>query len=713
MLKKLLPLVLPLLTALTASSAWASGDFTCEPVWALKHAARDDCSNTAFLSPGNDSRINLQLLMLDLRARAHPPAVGPNLDDSGDAALFTLDEFGATVQAILSGKPVKPADPNAPVSDLADGEGSRCVSNTLGSSGFIDALKDARGLPDSERAALAKARDDFAPTCNGGAQAQLAAFKLSVRSAAGRQFAGYLAGAAAFYDANYDEAHKQFAALSSSNLAWIKEAARYMLGRVELNRAQIHAFDQFENAPSPDKVDTASLMAARTAFQAYLHDYPQGDYAASARGLLRRVDWLGGDDTKLSEAYAQAITRAGSGAGNVTVPDLAQEVDNKLLGRVDLSAINDPILLATMDLVRMRAASSDDAKPASAFALAELEAQRPRFAGHAALFDYLLATHHFYVGKDPAAVLALLPSEAGDGSYLTFSRQVLRGLALEETKNPSAAQLWAQLYAGAHQPYQKGAAELALAMNYERGGSLDLVFAPGSPIRDVDIREILLRHAAGPRLLRDRARAPDAPEHERQVALYTLLFKDMVHGRYAAFLQDAALLPADAGRKPSDANAPTPGPDLGLFRWAGSGTDANDDDPYPCPSLHDVAGILSRAAHDPHGLMCLGEFIRRNALDGIELERRPPVDELGGAPSQFPGAGVARLDIYQQVIADPKAPANDRAYALYRAVNCYGPSGYNHCDGAGVAIGQRKQWFKMLKTGYAGSRWADALKYYW
>lgn len=65
------------------------------------------------------------------------------------------------------------------------------------------------------------------------------------------------------------------------------------------------------------------------------------------------------------------------------------------------------------------------------------------------------------------------------------------------------------------------------------------------------------------------------------------------------------------------------------------------------------------------------------------------------------------------MIADPKAGAEDKAYALFRAVNCYGPSGNNNCGGTEVPIEQRKAWFQRLKKDYPASSWAKALRYYW
>ena len=90
-----------------------------------------------------------------------------------------------------------------------------------------------------------------------------------------------------------------------------------------------------------------------------------------------------------------------------------------------------------------------------------------------------------------------------------------------------------------------------------------------------------------------------------------------------------------------------------------------------------------------------------------------PAVELTSAPTQFAGVGVSRLDIYKAVIADAKAAPDLRAYALYRAVNCWAPSAYNSCDSTDAPKSQRKAWHDELKAKYRDSVWAQKLKYYW
>ena len=81
--------------------------------------------------------------------------------------------------------------------------------------------------------------------------------------------------------------------------------------------------------------------------------------------------------------------------------------------------------------------------------------------------------------------------------------------------------------------------------------------------------------------------------------------------------------------------------------------------------------------------------------------------------SDFKGETFSRLDGYKQVIANAKAPKTDKAYALFRAINCYAPAGYNSCGGEDVAPAVRKGWFRQLKSGYADTQWGKSLQYYW
>jgi hypothetical protein len=284
-------------------------------------------------------------------------------------------------------------------------------------------------------------------------------------------------------------------------------------------------------------------------------------------------------------------------------------------------------------------------------------------------------------------------------------------MALDATGDAGARAALVALVAAATKPQQRGSAELALALHDERARSVDNIFSTNSVIRDADVREILLRYHAGPSLLRKQA-TNGASEREKQVAIFTLLYKDVTRGAYGDFLRDYALIPANAKTRAQDDYQSPRYTDVALFRWTGQGE-------FSCPPLKTVATMLAAKPKDAQGLLCLGEFIRTQGLDpdyyGVTqaLDEQPEADELGGMPSLFPGKRFSRLDGYKAVMADSTTTPANRAYALYRAVNCYAPAGYNGCDASEATKAQRKLWFDQLKGQYPASVWAKKLRYYW
>jgi hypothetical protein len=245
-------------------------------------------------------------------------------------------------------------------------------------------------------------------------------------------------------------------------------------------------------------------------------------------------------------------------------------------------------------------------------------------------------------------------------------------------------------------------------MHDERSGGLERVFEPASPVRTPAIREILLTNVAGAPLLRRQAGDKSVPQHEREVALFTLLYKEVTRGADRDFLADLATVPAGA---PADGNLydilSAEHPPVGIFAQS---TRLED---YDCPPLKETAGQLAKDPHAAKARLCLTEYMRVTGFDDFSLDHQPAKDELGGTASLFAGPAFSRLEIYKAIMADAGAAPADKAYALYRAVNCYAPSGTNACGGAGVPIAQRKAWFLRLKKDYPTSSWAQSLRYYW
>lgn len=715
------PLALALLAGLPLQ-AHASSDDSCYPDWRVSRDRLDPCSNLPFLSPGNDSRVNLRLLLADKKAapltpnalsaddlnqgfgpvpfavyRLAPiPATNEEPDDKPD------DSRTAELDALLKPLGIKRDEYTTAGEAFLNGEGSRCRSNDDDSAtAFISQVIKA-DMPAAERELLVKARLQLLTACSWEGQLVDAQ---QVQSLEGQLFRTYLQAAADFYSGRFSDAERGFIGASTSHVPWLKETAQYMTARTSLNQAQAQAFDEY-GMPRLEQVDKSALNDAEQGFLNYLKTYPQGDYEASARGLLRRVYWLGNDHTKLAEAYAWALTQATDGQRNVSVDELVEEADLKLL-MVNSETVTTPMIQLVSDLMVMRGGDQP------ALSRADLEKQKAAFASEPQLYDYLLAACALYIEHQPDAALKQLPqSVPATLNYFAFSQQTLRALALEAKQDWKGAEaLWLQLLPLAKLPLQRDQLELALAMNYERSGQLAKVFANDSPISAKQVRYILLRNVAGPELLRQQIAQASDPM-ERQTAQFVLLYKDLLHGQFATFAEDLKQLPAQA---PEDKLGTSlgyvysAGQTLKLFQWNGDKAESG----YACPTIEQTAVTLQGDPKHPQGLNCLGEFILRNGLDGMPLEQARAAGSLGSSASQFKGETFSRLDGYKQVIGDAKAPKNDKAYARFRAINCYAPAGYNSCGGQDVTPAVRKAWFRQLKSNHADTPWGKSLQYYW
>jgi hypothetical protein len=719
--------------ASTTKPVSASGDFFLPGYSSLSdgntYALLQPDSQMAvpFLAPSNDSEANLLLLLADARhARPHFLPHPTPFGRHGRYVAQTPVDLG-TLTAVFDTAHPKPAKTADTGSGIADGQGDRCRSNAASASAFVAALKSS-AASGAEKRLLTSARTALTTACVSGAKpAPFAPPAGAVTSAPGRDFATYLTAASAFYGGDFTMARQSFTVLGNSAQPWIREAARYTAARLDLNLAEADIYGPYGEV-SPGKIDMTVLFRAESEFQAYLHDYPKGAYASSARGFERRVLALRDDTARLADLYERAFEDK-SAADNVSMIDLAHEIENNLPMGARATDLHGPWLTATLDLMHMR---REAGKPA-ALTRAALDAQAPLFATQPALYTYLKAAYSFYAEGRPADALQALDGIKATPHLDTvrFSALVLKGLALEALHRPAAARAhWLGLISRTEPVLQRPAVELALAQNYEKAGEVAAVFAKGSPIHDPTYRELLLSHSASPDLLRARATADDAPVHERQLALYVLLFKELTRGRYKAFTEDWRLMPDPVPpRTHADklqiglTNPPA------LTDFTRFGTKAHDD--YTCPAISAVAAGLAADPHDEKNLICLGEFIRiydydSSEYDGedyrpfLQQDNPPPRPGAPAAPAelarvaaQFPGVGISRLDIYKTIIRDRAAATDVRAYALFRAVRCWAPSGANHCDASDVPLSQRRQWLLELKARYPSTPWAQKLKFYW
>lgn len=703
--------------------AIASSDYGCPTTLRLVHHDYDCGNNVAMLAPSNDTRVNLMLVMADMHPGKNKAVLAGNSTSPPDSPLFAWDEMAGRFD------PTAATDAQTKDNRTAQKNDGKCPATIDGEDRFVDAIKAEHRLVSDERDALLAARKAMRPNCPADEEEKAIANAGKMASTSpGKAFAQYLQGARHFWQSNYDHAASIFAALSNADSPWVKEVSLYMVGRTAINRAQLNAFDDYGSFKQDWEADPKQIADAETALDSYLRAYPKGEYAQSARGLKRRGYWLGGMTDKLMAEYSRLLAMDPS-ERNVSDTELAQEIDNKLLlplpgGENTQSAPNlqtlsrDPAMLTVLDLYWMRATDAGQEKHCcKPMSRAVLEAQKPYFSDLMPLYQYLLASYAFYVEKKPAAALRLIPDAARQGtfSYLQFSRQMLRGMALEAVKDHNALGFWMQMFPGATRPFQRPALELAIAYHEERAGTVSKVFDADSPVRYPLLREVLLSKVANAELLRKQAKDASALQRERDVALFTLLYKEATRGHAADFLNDLSLVPANApqdgyfmvdtivgAERPPIASIP-----LGLF------THAKNKGDYGCPALLETEAQLAKEADNPTALLCLGDFflVHGTTIDNVDIQ--PPSEDLGGTQSLFPGGPYVRMQAYQSVLANPKASADNKAYALYRAVKCYAPSGNNDCGGKDVPRTQRKAWFLRLKHDYPSSRWAQELKYYW
>jgi hypothetical protein len=712
-----------------SGAALASGDSSCYSSWKLSYPTRD-CASRAIISPSNDTRVNMLFLMRDFAGTGAGTA-----DLAYPKYSWTASDYGHTFfDWSMLKEGFFPSKANSDETDSGSYAGSRCNSLNAGTTAFAAAMAANAGLPGAERDKLTTARTRLVRICEIGAEAlaeaqryhkpgeaapdappPLPEWPAGITSARGKAFLAYLQASGAFYGEQWDMARSGFASLTRAGDPWVAETAAYMQARVELNAAMAKSIDEYGSFQGAKSVDQTAVTRAQASLAAYLKAWPQGRYAASAQGLRRRALWLAGDWAALSLEYERLMRDLGGKDARSAA--LIEEIDNKLLypnGEKGDGTAAGALLLATQDLAAMRYGYSDDSQDDSkstppSFALASLNEQQATFAGQPTLWAFLQANHAFYIARDYKRVLSLIPDAARQDYFtpLAFSSQMLRGQALAMLGDRNEAGFWLELLGGAKGLWQRPTVELALAMNFERHGKLADLFAKGSPITDSQIRIILLSNSAGPDILRAQALDTTRPAAERNVALYTLLTKQLSTGDFAGFVTDSRLtvpkVEDDAAGQASNAGQSLPNFTKG--KWS---------DGYACPALVETARKLARNRMDLVAQLCLGDFWRLNGFDPYSFDgSTPKPDELGGAAHLFPGELTMRGPIYAAIIANPQAPAADKAYALYRAVNCYGPAGSNACGGADVAKSVRRGWFTQLKRDYPASEWAKKLRYFW
>lgn len=688
-------------------------------------------SGVPYLDADNDTRINL--LMLAAGMRNLPVTLSALPLDVSRSRGYTFGVFPGeaqpeTGQAPLADQAAVPKeDPldalalslgikPSGLTDVSTENEGRWVSNNADSlSQFFQALLADQQLDKAERDLLALRR---AKIYRGEAQEEqfLVPMENYAEGSHAAAFRDYLTSAEQFYQGQFADADTGFLRLKDSDQKWIAETSAYMQFRVALNQITENATDQY-GMFDPLKANKEAGVQALQRAQAYLAAYPNGKYVDSVQGLQRRVNWYLSDWPRLAQLYESEVTAA---PDIMTLGAMINEADQILLSRYIpynsqeqpfISTSDSPLLTFTQTMKWLRKTNLDNQEmPKVTDEM--LQSYKPMFvaANQLALWEYMHQAWLFYQQKDYAAVTTAIQPAAqlSANDLIGFSQQILYGDALAMQGNWQAAEAhWRHLLGLKLTPYQQQYLQLMLTTALVHENQVAAIFAPDSPINNLRYRSLVLKSLANKALLQQQA--TDAPnDEEKTIALHTLLFNDLMVGDYQGFIDDNQL-------KKHIKQTPDPAVfgdvAISVFDWDGSNTEPG----YFCASLADNVAVLAKNKTDPHAMNCLGEFFRTTFADistEAEMWGNEQLDEQARTELNKDSAH-GRLKYYQQVIADPKAEPEDKSYALYRAVMCFSPSGYNSCDRQEIPQKTRQRWFNLLKSQYKGNPWEQKLKYYW
>ncbi|WFY91355.1 hypothetical protein NFK47_17205 [Citrobacter freundii] len=709
------PLAFALCTLLTAApQAFASFDMEdCK--W-----SDDSCllKGTPTFNPENDSRDNLLRLLSQEKSFALPVQSMPaDITRSRDFYFAYHPQWDeatsqpAAAPASAADNPLsrQMAELNISADEInvndAELENRHVSNNTESVSAFFAALLADSTLTAEQRQALAQACTGL---LSGATREQIESSLATLPADSPAQsYKNYLAAAASFYAGDYASAERDFTQLAKSERPWLAETAQYMLMRAALNKSSQNSVGEYGDFDIA-KINREDATQAQTQAQAYLQRFPQGLYADSARGMLRRINWYLQAWPQLAGLYEQTLQQS---ADARQLREIVIEYDNvygmAFYEQSVVEAFPDAPLVSYIELLRALRLDNNS-KPT--LTQAQLDASKPVFEQSQKLplwrdlqLNLWLATENY-----AAIIQAVTPAQKlAVHDTLAFSEQVLYGEALMGQKNWSAARdFWLQLLKLSQDNEQQQYVQAKLAATLVYSGDVAAVFAPESAVTNLRFRSQILKTQASPELLRQQAiHGPN--NEERTIALHTLLVRDLTENRFGDWLNDrklaSAITPPVIGNAFDDVN-------LSIFDWNGDAAERG----YTCRSLNETVTVLSKKADDAHALNCLGEFFRTTQTHVDLWKNSAGNDVLESAISRKePFGQFDRQRYYQQVITSPKAEVEDKSFALYRAIMCYAPSGSNECGGEEVDKLQRKGWFTQLKTQYPGSPWAQKLKYYW
>jgi hypothetical protein len=300
-----------------------------------------------------------------------------------------------------------------------------------------------------------------------------------------------------------------------------------------------------------------------------------------------------------------------------------------------------------------------------------------------------LLSHNFFVKKDYASVLdsTTMPEVTEKLTNLDFSFLYLRGLAFERTQQkPKAYQVWKNLANKAQNHSMRMQSQIALAIHLSENNKLLEAFSENSLITYESIRKDVIANSADAKVLEYIVKSNHIQPDEKQAAFLVLISKNLRHQQYAEALRLITLYP----------------------------------DIYPHFGRGDSSEIslieaLKQYVDHPEDAMALVNLASQYKDYGANYyyNDRAPEGHVGSYVAKWEGEPKSSLSLFQKVMQDASASYDAKAKAISGAINCFRPTGRNHCDMQDITSAERKSWFTTLKKKYGKSSWAQEQKLYW
>ncbi len=489
-------------------------------------------------------------------------------------------------------------------------------------------------------------------------------------------YARYLRASLRFYQGRHADALAHFEALAEARDPWIAETARYLRGRIYLIWSQ-----ELWNGLSPPEssVDQARVAQGRRALEAYLRQHPDGRYADSARGLLRRATLLEGDRETLTAELEQRLRtraerllrspgRASTDAFLAAFHEWRHHTDR----RVDFRRAS-PLLVA-YDVFHAR----DDYQGR----LARLRAERARFESHGDLYALLESFLLYRTGRYDEIDRSV--EDTSFASPVSLALGVLRARASTALgDHETARRLWTAIHLSSEERQRWYAPSLEIALSYRAQGSYRAMARAGSHVERRELFDGAFGAVCDVDTLVAIARDEAAHEEARRAA------RDEAFARHLS-RQDFEALHA-------------------LF--------TGFDDLGPFAPIQTAVRSLARDPDDPKGLLNVGHFlmVSRVAMPHpITGTFRPHPADPACPTMRSGGRTPGPLDYFDRVVAqhgEDRRSVED-AKALHFIVMCGKPS--RRCWRMhGEPLLRGRQAFRRLHRKYRGSKWAERTPYHY